>query len=65
MTTVESRQSDAEQRFWALAVDVGARNRNPWVAYENLKRQFVVARPDATPREYEAAMARIALLCGV
>lgn len=65
MTTVESRQSDAEQRFWALATDVGARSANPWVSYERLKRQFASAFPNASDHERRAAESRLRYLLGV
>lgn len=33
--------------------------------YEALKRRWIAAHPGATPREYEAAIRRIARRCGV
>lgn len=36
-----------------------------WAEYERLKKQWAAAHPEATPREYEQAMARIADECGV
>jgi hypothetical protein len=33
--------------------------------YEIMKRDWVAENPDATPEEYQAAMRRIAGICGV
>ena len=33
--------------------------------YEQAKRQWIAAHPEATPQQYQDAMARIAKACGV
>lgn len=38
---------------------------NPYVKYERMKAEWIAANPDATAREYEAAMSLIAKSCGV
>ena len=56
---------DPEQTFWRLARDAASRTGNPLRSYESLKAQYRSTRPDASHREYEAAMDRIARMCGV
>ena len=36
-----------------------------WRDYEAYKASWIAQNPAATPEQYEAAMARIARLCGV
>ena len=36
-----------------------------WQAYEEAKRAWIEANPDATPEQYEDAMRAIAQRCGV
>jgi hypothetical protein len=38
---------------------------DPHAAYEASKQAWILAHPDAPPREYEQAMRRIANECGV
>lgn len=38
---------------------------NPHAEYERRKEEWARANPDATPRQYEQAIARIARECGV
>ena len=39
--------------------------RPDFLRYEELKRAWVTAHPEATPEEYTAAMRRIAEDCGI
>jgi len=36
-----------------------------YAAYERMKADWVRANPEATPQEYQAAMRRIAMECGI
>lgn len=36
-----------------------------WWRYEHAKQQWIADHPEATPQQYQAAMLRIALECGV
>jgi len=38
---------------------------NPYVKYEQLKKEWIAANPNATNQEYQVAMRRIAQKCGV
>lgn len=39
--------------------------RTAYAAYERMKADWILANPDATPQEYQAAMRRIARECGI
>ncbi|MBC3874259.1 hypothetical protein [Undibacterium flavidum] len=44
---------------------LGKPNRNPYVVYEERKKQWDQQHPDAKPEQRDAAMTRIARECGV
>ena len=55
-----------KERFWTTMACIAAQSpERGWYTYEVLKTRFVDAHPNASPDEYDAAMARIARLAGV
>jgi hypothetical protein len=55
--------------YWVMAHRFltlkGGKKMYSYAEYERKKADWVQANPEATPQEYQAAMRRIALECGV